>query len=94
MPGMSSLRMSLLIPCAVRHGDLAEVGVRRDLERQLGAARSLALHELQHELPDPAGQQRAILLARGDHEPGHLGVVLDLRLEIGRFEGRVRDRRT
>ena len=92
MPGMSSLRMSLLMPCVVSHlaiSPKSESG--RDLERELGAARPLAFHELQRKLADLAGQQRAILLARRDHEAGDLGVVLDLRFEIGRLEGRVRN---
>src|SRR4029453_8745365 len=39
---------------------LAEIGIWRHLEGELGAARPLAALELQHELPDFAGEQRAI----------------------------------
>src|SRR5262249_2060687 len=70
--------------------DLGEAGARRELERQLGAARVLALPELKHERANFARQQRAVLLARRQHEPGDLGEVLDLLIEVRRLEGRVR----
>src|SRR5262245_39913574 len=71
-------------------GDLAKVRARRQLERQLGAARVLAPPELQYQRADLARQQRAVLLARRHHQARDLGEVLDLLIEVRRLEGRVR----
>src|SRR5262249_2221854 len=70
--------------------DLDKVGARRKLERELGAARVLALLELKDQRPDLARQERAVVLARRHHEPGDLGEVLDLLIEVRRLECRVR----
>ena len=48
--------------------DVAELGVRIDLERQLGAARLIALLELHHEIADLGRQMRPAVLPRGDRK--------------------------
>ena len=70
---------------------LLEVRFRRDLKCELGATRLVALLELDRELADPGRQQCAVLLARGDHQPGDLREMLDLLFEIGGLEGGVAD---
>ena len=69
--------------------DVAELGVRIDLEGELGAARLIALVELHHEVADLGRQMHAAVLARRDGEPDDLGEIVDLPFEVGRLEGGV-----
>ena len=83
---------SLLMPCDGQPlGDLAEVRVRARPGTRAWRSAPLALDGCSTSCPTLHDEQRAILLARRDDEAGDLGVVLDLRLEIRRLEGRVRD---
>ena len=66
--------------------DVAELGVRIDLERQLGAARLIALLELHHEVADLGRQMRPAVLPRRDRKPHDLREIVDLPLEVGRLE--------
>ena len=66
--------------------DVAELGVRIDLERQLGAARLIALVELHHEVADLGRQMRPAVLPRRDRKPHDLREIVDLPLEVGRLE--------
>ena len=50
--------------------DVVEFGVRRDLEREPGATRHLALLELDHEVAELGGEEGAAVLAlRQDQDP-------------------------
>ena len=69
--------------------DVAELGVRIDLEGELGAARLIALIELHHEIADLGRQMGPAVLPRRDRKPHDLGEIIDLPLEIGRLEGGV-----
>ena len=71
--------------------NLAEVGIRRDLERELQAALLLALVELDRELADLGGEEDAVFLALGDREAEELGVIVGLPREVGGLESRVSD---
>src|SRR5262245_47313044 len=70
--------------------DLAEIQIRRDLERQLRAARLLAPLELQHELAELGGEQGAVRLACRDDEAGNLSEMINQLIEIRRLERGVR----
>ena len=49
--------------------DVGELGVRIDLERQLGAARLIALLHLHHEVADLGGQVHVAVLRRRPQAP-------------------------
>ena len=66
--------------------DVAELGVRIDLERQLGAARLIALLELHHEVADLGRQMRPAVLPRGNRKAHDLREIVDLPLEVGGLE--------
>ena len=66
-----------------------KVGVGRDLERQARQCRLVAALERDRLESGPGCQERAVLVALGDDQAHHLGVVRDLPIEIGRREGRV-----
>src|SRR5262249_25314780 len=70
---------------------LAEVGIGRDLERQLDAVSPVGLVELDHELPDLGGEKRAILFALGHDQPHKLVVVRDRLFQVRRLEGGMAD---
>ena len=74
-----------------RLGELAEIGIRRDLEGEPGAARLVGLLELDHQQPGLGRQEGAVLLALGEDEPGDVRPIGDLLLDVGRLEGRVAD---
>ena len=87
MPGAVSLRASHLHSFGFETlADVAELGVRIDLEGELGAARLIALVELHHEVADLGRQMRPSVLPRRDREAHDLGEIIDLPLEIGRLE--------
>src|SRR5215470_6044484 len=58
-------------------GKFIEVGARRDLERQLGAATVVALFELDDQLADLGGEEGAFFFARGNSETVDLRVIDD-----------------
>ena len=87
MPGAASLRVWQRTPSASRPlPDVVELGVRIDLERQLGAARLIALFKLHHEVADLGRQIRAAVLPLGDRKADDLREIVDLPLEVGRLE--------
>ena len=91
-PGEMPFRCSLLMPCpdsSLRVG--GEVGIRRDLERQPRQRRLVAALERNRLEPGPGRQERAVLVALGDDQAEHVGVIRHLPIEIGRGEGRVSD---
>ena len=94
-PGEMPFRCSLLMPCSdssLRVG--GEVGIRRDLERQPRQCRLVAALERDRLEPGPGRQERAVLVALGDDQAEHVGVIRHLPIEIGRREGGVSDAQT
>ena len=69
MPGLVSLRASQRTPSASMPRDVVEFGAGRDLEREPGAARHIALLELDHEIADLGGEVGAAVL-RAPPAPG------------------------
>src|SRR5262245_9612401 len=70
---------------------VVEVGLRSDLERQLGAASFRAERKFDRELADLRCEKGLVLLAPDEREPVDLRVIVDLPLEIGCVETRVSD---
>src|SRR6516165_9283509 len=70
---------------------LAEIGIGRDLERQLDAVRAVRLVQRNHELADLAGEERPVLFALG-HDQAHEPVIVCNRLvQIRRLESGMSD---
>src|SRR5262249_35622336 len=69
--------------------DRGEVGIRRHLERQLGAFRLRGLDELDRELAGAGREKRAVALARDERQADDLGVMLDRLVEVRRFKAGV-----
>ena len=72
-------------------GQLAEIGIGRDLERQPRAGRAVGLFELNHQEAGLGGEERAVLLALGEHEAGDVGPIGDLLVEVLGLERRMSD---
>src|SRR5215468_9983046 len=53
--------------------------------------RAISPLELHHQEPGLGGEECAVPLALGEHEPGHFGPVGDLPIEVLRLEGGVSD---
>jgi hypothetical protein len=68
-----------------------EIGVCRNLERELAASRLSSLPQLDRELADLGRKKRPPGLACRERQPGHLGIVVDGLIEIGRLERRMAD---
>src|SRR5262245_56443519 len=68
---------------------LRELGIGRDLERQLAAARFCALLQFNCELAALGGEEGPICLAAGERQADHLGVVIDRLIKIRGFESRM-----
>ena len=68
-----------------------EVGIRRDLERQPRQCRLVAALERNRLKSGPGRQERAVLVALGDDQTHHVGVIRNLPIEVGRREGGVSD---
>src|SRR5580704_3802786 len=69
--------------------DVVEVGVRRNLERQSGAARMLAIFELDHEVAVLGREVGAAVFPLGQDQAGDFREIGDLALEVGSLEGDV-----
>src|SRR6516165_8400497 len=70
---------------------LAEIGIGRDLERQLDAVRAVRLVQRNHELADLAGEECPVLFTLG-HDQAHEPVVVCNRLvQIRRLESGMSD---
>ena len=92
IPGIESLLSSFvyaLVGQLPTH--VGEVRIRPHFERQPGALRARAPVKPDHELPDLAREEGAVVLAFGQHQSVHLGVVVDGPIKIGRLERRVAD---
>ena len=63
--------------------DVAELRVRIYLERQPGAARLIALLELNHEVADLGRQMGPAVLPHGNRKAYDLREIVDLPLEVG-----------
>ncbi len=72
-------------------GKRAEIGLRRHFERQRGAAFDVALVDLDGELADLGGEEGAVFFLLGEHQPHHLGVIVDKARQVGCLEGGVSD---
>ncbi len=70
---------------------VAEVVVRRDLERQPGAVAAVGLVQCDDELADLAHQEGAIVLALGHDQAHEPAVIVDRLFQVGRLEGGVAD---
>jgi hypothetical protein len=61
------------------------------LERQLAAVRAVRTVELDHQLPDLAGEKGAILFAFGQDQSHELAIISDGLLQVRRLERSVTD---
>jgi hypothetical protein len=69
--------------------DVVEVGLRRNLECQSGAARVLASFELNHQVAELGGKVGSSVVPLRHDQTGDFGEISDLALEVGRLEGDV-----
>ena len=86
----------LQAPCldAVRRGLLlerVEIVVRPDLETETHALRCAAVAQHDRVMVESRGEIGGILILGDEVQAEDIGVVLNLRVEIGRFISRVRD---
>ena len=71
--------------------ELAEIGERRDLERQMRAARRLAVTDHDRVVVERGGEERGLCGPVDQGKPKHVGVVGDLAADVGRLEAGVAD---
>ncbi len=92
MPGMESLRSSLLMPSFSSSRASAPKSESGATSNDSVVQRStVAFVDLDGELADLGGEEGAVFFALGEHEPHHLGVIVDEARQVGRLEGGVSD---
>ena len=73
----------------LRHG--SEIGIRRDFERQPGAAFALGLVDRDGEQADLGDEEGPLLFALDENKTQHFRVVVDHLFQVGCLEGGVSD---